>query len=103
VNSSSLYLLELDYLGDKKEIATGTTDYILKSLVGPRPLGSEWKRVAEAASNPSKDDLNPIVVPLADIIGPKTLIFFCEDVRITIHGTVSDLEVPKNLHIVTEK
>lgn len=102
IASSALYVLELEYLGDKKEIPSGITDNILKSLVGPRPLAKEWIKVAEAISNPSKDDLNPVVVPIADITGPKTLIFFCEDIRLTIHGTVVDLELPPALPTLFE-
>jgi hypothetical protein len=75
-------------VGDNQEI----TDTILKSIVGPRPLGSEWTKLADVTNANIKDDILPVIIPIPDIIGPKTATFIADDARVIIHGNLSDSE-----------
>jgi hypothetical protein len=90
--SASLYVKELNYPQDLADPEQKLSESILRTLVGPRPLDSEWKQIAEVTFPTKKDDLSPIAVPLPDLSGPKVLIFLSDTVRVSVHGTFTDTQ-----------
>lgn len=87
---ASLYAIELPYLGGSKEFDADTSDMLLKSLILPLSESSfPWKKVAETEFEKSQAESIPNVVPLDEFSGPMTILFVTQDVRVSMHGSIS--------------
>jgi hypothetical protein len=89
---AAAYLKEWPYNGDATDNQE-LSDNVLKSIVGPRPLGADWTKVAEAAGGANKEDVPPTIVPISDIFGPKTITFIADDARVIVHGNLTEVEL----------